>query len=139
MSVGTAAVAREEDAGAGQGSARRRLAVLTLTALGIVYGDIGTSPLYALREWRLGAEQPTFVEQVWCRESAPQIAADLWLHEKGERLLSIHYMVKTLRLNAPVEPARFTIPSDDAQTMIDEDVPTFLKHRQLTHESPEEK
>jgi KUP system potassium uptake protein len=27
-----------------------RLAVLTLTALGVVYGDIGTSPLYALRE-----------------------------------------------------------------------------------------
>lgn len=29
---------------------RRRLAVLSLAALGIVYGDIGTSPLYALRE-----------------------------------------------------------------------------------------
>jgi KUP system potassium uptake protein len=28
----------------------RRLAALTLTAMGIVYGDIGTSPLYALRE-----------------------------------------------------------------------------------------
>ena len=28
----------------------RRLAVLTLTALGIVYGDIGTSPLYTVRE-----------------------------------------------------------------------------------------
>ena len=28
----------------------RRLAVLTLTALGVVYGDIGTSPLYALKE-----------------------------------------------------------------------------------------
>ena len=28
----------------------RRLAALTLGALGIVYGDIGTSPLYALRE-----------------------------------------------------------------------------------------
>ena len=27
----------------------RRLAILTLTALGVVYGDIGTSPLYALR------------------------------------------------------------------------------------------
>ena len=27
----------------------KRLAVLTLTALGVVYGDIGTSPLYALR------------------------------------------------------------------------------------------
>ena len=28
----------------------KRLAVLTLTALGVVYGDIGTSPLYALRQ-----------------------------------------------------------------------------------------
>jgi KUP system potassium uptake protein len=28
----------------------RRLAVLTLTALGIVYGDVGTSPLYTMRE-----------------------------------------------------------------------------------------
>jgi KUP system potassium uptake protein len=29
---------------------KQRLGVLTLTALGIVYGDIGTSPLYAFRE-----------------------------------------------------------------------------------------
>ena len=28
----------------------RRLAVLTMTALGVVFGDIGTSPLYAIRE-----------------------------------------------------------------------------------------
>jgi KUP system potassium uptake protein len=28
----------------------RRLAILTLTALGVVYGDIGTSPLYTLKE-----------------------------------------------------------------------------------------
>jgi len=28
----------------------KRLAILTLTALGVVYGDIGTSPLYAMRE-----------------------------------------------------------------------------------------
>src|SRR3954466_9101386 len=28
----------------------KRLAILSLTALGIVYGDIGTSPLYAFRE-----------------------------------------------------------------------------------------
>src|SRR5215204_3095208 len=28
----------------------RYLAILSLTALGIVYGDIGTSPLYAFRE-----------------------------------------------------------------------------------------
>src|SRR5687767_322067 len=28
----------------------RRLAILSLTALGVVYGDIGTSPLYAMKE-----------------------------------------------------------------------------------------
>jgi KUP system potassium uptake protein len=28
----------------------KRLGLLTLTALGVVFGDIGTSPLYALRE-----------------------------------------------------------------------------------------
>ncbi len=33
----------------------RRLALLTLGALGVVYGDIGTSPLYALRECFAGA------------------------------------------------------------------------------------
>ena len=32
------------------GAGKRRLASLSLLALGIVYGDIGTSPLYALRE-----------------------------------------------------------------------------------------
>ena len=31
-----------------------RLLPLTLTALGVVYGDIGTSPLYALRECFFG-------------------------------------------------------------------------------------
>jgi KUP system potassium uptake protein len=30
--------------------AGRRLAILALGALGVVYGDIGTSPLYALKE-----------------------------------------------------------------------------------------
>ncbi len=34
---------------AGQGS-RQRLFLLALTALGVVYGDIGTSPLYSMRE-----------------------------------------------------------------------------------------
>src|SRR6186997_3222654 len=29
---------------------KRRFAILCLASLGIVYGDIGTSPLYALRE-----------------------------------------------------------------------------------------
>src|SRR4029077_20152188 len=35
---------------ASQQSSRRYLLTLSLTALGVVYGDIGTSPLYALRE-----------------------------------------------------------------------------------------
>jgi KUP system potassium uptake protein len=35
--------------------ARQALAPLTLTALGVVYGDIGTSPLYALRECFFGS------------------------------------------------------------------------------------
>lgn len=39
---GAAAASRSEN--------RSHLALLALTALGIVYGDIGTSPLYALRE-----------------------------------------------------------------------------------------
>ena len=33
----------------------RRLVVLSFAALGVVYGDIGTSPLYALRECFTGA------------------------------------------------------------------------------------
>ena len=32
-----------------QNTDRKRLATLTLAALGVVYGDIGTSPLYALK------------------------------------------------------------------------------------------
>jgi len=36
-------------------SRRSRLLPLTLTALGVVYGDIGTSPLYALRECFFGS------------------------------------------------------------------------------------
>ena len=41
---------------------RRRLLPLTLTALGVVYGDIGTSPLYALRECFFGSHSvpPTY-------------------------------------------------------------------------------
>jgi KUP system potassium uptake protein len=42
--------------------AQSRLFPLTLTALGVVYGDIGTSPLYAIRECFFGshAVPPTF-------------------------------------------------------------------------------
>jgi KUP system potassium uptake protein len=41
----------------------RYLAVLTLGALGVVYGDIGTSPLYALRECFVGGHSLPPTEQ----------------------------------------------------------------------------
>lgn len=37
---------------------RKRLATLTLAALGIVYGDIGTSPLYSIKEVFGGSRHP---------------------------------------------------------------------------------
>ena len=37
------------------GASPRRLLPLTLTAIGVVYGDIGTSPLYAMRECFFGS------------------------------------------------------------------------------------
>src|SRR5215218_2469072 len=41
----------EDDGASGKNPPQGKyLAVLSLTALGIVYGDIGTSPLYAVRE-----------------------------------------------------------------------------------------
>ena len=40
----------------GEKPARGRIAILSLTALGVVYGDIGTSPLYAFREALAGVE-----------------------------------------------------------------------------------
>jgi KUP system potassium uptake protein len=36
--------------GPAHAASSRRLFALTLTALGVVYGDIGTSPLYTIRE-----------------------------------------------------------------------------------------
>lgn len=41
-----------------QGQDKKRLATLTLAALGIVYGDIGTSPLYSIKEVFGGAHHP---------------------------------------------------------------------------------
>jgi KUP system potassium uptake protein len=48
-----ASVAQHHDTSSVHG--RSRLLPLTLTALGVVYGDIGTSPLYALRECFFGS------------------------------------------------------------------------------------
>ena len=44
-------------------SAARRFATLTLAALGVVYGDIGTSPLYALKEVFGGAHHPVPINE----------------------------------------------------------------------------
>jgi KUP system potassium uptake protein len=41
---------RTAKAPSGEHTPQRRLAALAIAALGVVYGDIGTSPLYALRE-----------------------------------------------------------------------------------------
>ncbi len=46
---------QEEPPGAGGAHAHASYAALALGALGVVYGDIGTSPLYALRETILAA------------------------------------------------------------------------------------
>ena len=49
----------------------RALGLLGLTALGVVYGDIGTSPLYALRECfhgdRAAGGHPTPTSSACCR------------------------------------------------------------------------
>ena len=42
-------------AGTSAGHGRAGLLTLSLAALGVVYGDIGTSPLYAMRESLHGA------------------------------------------------------------------------------------
>ena len=47
--TGTAEVATEENLG-GQGHAQGSLSKLMVGAVGIVFGDIGTSPIYAFRE-----------------------------------------------------------------------------------------
>jgi KUP system potassium uptake protein len=68
----------------------RRLAVLSLTALGVVYGDIGTSPLYALRE--------CFKEEYGIAPTAPNILGVLALILWSLILVvSIKYIVFILR------------------------------------------
>jgi len=46
----SAAPAAETEAEPASGPSRRELLLLSLASLGVVYGDIGTSPLYAVRE-----------------------------------------------------------------------------------------
>src|SRR5215510_11515721 len=44
----------DEHGPAGHHGGRNKLLPLTLTAIGVVYGDIGTSPLYTIRECFFG-------------------------------------------------------------------------------------
>jgi hypothetical protein len=53
------------------------------------------------------------------------------LDDDGKRVVSLHFMVKSLQLNMPIEPERFTIPFSEVRTIIDEDQPTFLQHPQM--------
>ena len=46
----TQAAARAADPGAGDGHHNQNFWALTLGCIGVVYGDIGTSPLYAFKE-----------------------------------------------------------------------------------------
>ena len=46
------------------GSSNKNLAIVTLGALGVVYGDIGTSPLYALKEVFHSGHVPVTAEHV---------------------------------------------------------------------------
>ena len=73
-------------------SGRRPLLPLTLTAVGVVYGDIGTSPLYALRECFFGSHPvPPTAENVLGVLSL--IIYSLLL------VISIKYMALVLRAN----------------------------------------
>lgn len=56
------------------GSGRRRTAALTLGAVGVVYGDIGTSPLYAFRE----ALRPAAADGVTEAEVLGVVSLLLW-------------------------------------------------------------
>ena len=68
----------------------KRLALLSLTALGVVYGDIGTSPLYAMRE--------CFKEEYGITPTAPNIIGVLSLILWSLILVvSIKYIVFILR------------------------------------------
>jgi KUP system potassium uptake protein len=55
-------VSPDASAAAVPASRRARLATLSIAALGVVYGDIGTSPLYALKEVFAGSHHPVPVD-----------------------------------------------------------------------------
>ncbi len=65
MSADTPPTAQANSTPARKGTkrSRARLATLTLSALGVVYGDIGTSPLYALKEVFGGSHHPVPISE----------------------------------------------------------------------------
>ena len=74
----------------GQPASGRYLATLSLAALGIVYGDIGTSPLYAIRE--------SFLEEHGVAVSVPNVLGVLSLIFWSLVLvISVKYLVFILR------------------------------------------
>ena len=56
------AASPDTSAAAVPASRRARLATLSIAALGVVYGDIGTSPLYAIKEVFGGAHHPVPID-----------------------------------------------------------------------------
>ena len=62
----------------GNGASRSRVGFWTLAigSIGVVYGDIGTSPLYAMRESLLAAVGPDAPASTFAAEEAPASATD---------------------------------------------------------------
>ena len=50
---------------------KERTAALSLAALGVVYGDIGTSPLYAMKEIFGSAHHPVPITPETCWACSP--------------------------------------------------------------------
>jgi KUP system potassium uptake protein len=73
--------------------ARARLATLTLSALGVVYGDIGTSPLYALKEVFGGTHHPVPINEANVLGILSLVFWSLMV------VVSIKYVVFILRAN----------------------------------------
>jgi KUP system potassium uptake protein len=72
---------------------RARLATLTLSALGVVYGDIGTSPLYALKEVFGGSHHPVPISEANVLGILSLVFWSLMI------VVSIKYVVFILRAN----------------------------------------
>ncbi len=86
----------EAPATSGHGHANKRIGALTLTALGIVYGDIGTSPLYAFRE-TLAGEGGLTVDRVTVLGVASLVLWSLII------IIALKYLIIVMRADAKGE------------------------------------